>query len=184
MSLDRLIEEIRSRSEAELRTRAAQQADQEAAVVADRDTRVAAVRAQTKRTAELEIARERTQKLASAKLQSRKLVYEAEETRMTSALGQTRELLENFTDSDEYPKVLKRMIGYATDVLGKSAKVSGRPADAALLKKLAGAGFDPTAQPILGGLVAESADGARRLNLSFDELLRLREDRVRQLLST
>jgi hypothetical protein len=31
--------------------------------------------------------------------------------------------------------------------------------------------------------VAETPDGSRRLNLSFDELLRLHEDRVRELLS-
>jgi len=32
-------------------------------------------------------------------------------------------------------------------------------------------------------LIAETPDGSRRLNLSFDELLRLREDRVRELLA-
>jgi V/A-type H+-transporting ATPase subunit E len=184
MSLDRLVEEIRHRAEEDLRTQAAQQAADEAAVAADRDARITGVAEQSRRAGELEIARERAQKLASAKLQSRKLVYEAEESRMSQALGETRELLSDYTESDEYPKVVKRMVGYATDVLGKSTKVMGRAADAALLKKLGGAGFDPSPQPILGGIVAESADGSRRLNLSFDELLRLREDRVRQLLSS
>jgi hypothetical protein len=33
------------------------------------------------------------------------------------------------------------------------------------------------------GLLAETLDGDRQLNLSFDELLRLREDRVRELLA-
>jgi vacuolar-type H+-ATPase subunit E/Vma4 len=183
MSLDRLVEEIRHRADTDLRAQAAKQAADEAAVVADRDARVAAVGEQTGRAAALEIARERAQKLASAKLQSRKLVYEAEESRMASALGETRALLADFTESDEYPKVVKRMVAYATDVLGKSTKVMGRSQDAALLKKVAGAGFDPTPQAILGGIVAESANGSRRLTLSFDELLRLREDQVRQLLT-
>ena len=36
--------------------------------------------------------------------------------------------------------------------------------------------------PILGGLVASTPDGHRRLDLSLDELLRLREGEVRELL--
>jgi V/A-type H+-transporting ATPase subunit E len=183
MSLDRLVEEIRRRAEDDLQQQAARQANEEAAVATGRDARIAAVGEQTLRTTEREITRERAQKLASAKLEARKLVYAAEESRMSDALGETRELLADYTDSDEYPKVVKRMVAYASEVLGKSTKVMGRSADAALLKKVAGSGFDPTPQAILGGIVAESADGSRRLNLSFDELLRLREDRVRQLLA-
>jgi V/A-type H+-transporting ATPase subunit E len=182
MSLDRLVEEIRRRAEEDLQKQAGEQAKAEAAVVVERDARVASVGDLIQRNAERDISRERAQKLASAKLEARKLVYAAEETRMSDALGETREMLADYTDSDEYPKVVKRMVAYASETLGKSTKVMGRAADAALLKKVAGAGFDPTPQAILGGVVAESADGSRRLNLSFDELLRLREDRVRQLL--
>ena len=181
MSLDRLVEELRRRAEEDLQQQAAQQAKEEAAIAADRQSRIAAVGEQGRRTAEREIARERAQKLASAKLEARKLVYAAQESKMSAALSETRELLEVHRFRRD-PKVVKRMAAYASDVLGKSIKVMGRSADAALLKKVAGTGFDPTPQTILGGIVAESADGSRRLNLSFDELLRLREDRVRQLL--
>ncbi|MCI4322269.1 MAG: hypothetical protein L3K05_08210 [Thermoplasmata archaeon] len=182
MSLDRLVEEIRLRAEAELRQETERQSAEEAAILADRDARIRTAQEQGRRRAEIEVARERAQKLASAKLQARKLVYEAKERQMNDSLNQTKELLSDFTRSDDYPKVVKRMVGYATDRLGKP-KVFGRTEDAALLKKVAGAGFDPTPQPILGGIVAESPDGSRRLNLSFDELLRLREDQVRGLLA-
>jgi vacuolar-type H+-ATPase subunit E/Vma4 len=102
---------------------------------------------------------------------------------MMESIGQTRAILSGFANSPEYAKVVKRMVTYASDRLGKPTKVMGRAEDAALLKKLAGPSFDPTPQPILGGVIAESADGSRRLNLSFDELLRLREDKVRDLLA-
>ncbi|MCI4332176.1 MAG: hypothetical protein L3K01_00355 [Thermoplasmata archaeon] len=183
MSIDRLVEEIRLRAEEELRRETDRQQSEEARIVADRDRRTASSQAEAKRRAELEVARERAQKLASAKLQARKLVYEAQERQVNASLDGTRTILANFTKSDDYPKVLKRMVATATDRLGKPTKVMGRAEDAALLKKVAGAGFDPSPQSILGGLVAESADGSRRLNLSFDELLRLREDKVRDLLA-
>jgi vacuolar-type H+-ATPase subunit E/Vma4 len=75
------------------------------------------------------------------------------------------------------------MVGVATSTLGKQLKITGRAEDAAVLAKVAGKSFDPAPQPILGGLIAETPDGRRRLNLSFDELLRLNEDRLRELLA-
>jgi len=75
------------------------------------------------------------------------------------------------------------MTEVATATLGKQVRISGRAEDAAALAKVAGKAFDPTPQPILGGLVAETTDRSRRLTLSFDELLRLREDEVRELLA-
>jgi V/A-type H+-transporting ATPase subunit E len=182
MTIDRLVEEIRLRSEEALRKEADRQKGEEARIVADRDRRVAAAQSDAKRRSELGIARERAQRLASAKLQARKLVYEAKERQMNGSIAGTRAILANFTKSDDYPKVLRRMASTAAERLGKPTKVMGRSEDAALLKKVAGASFDTTPQPILGGLIAESADGSRRLNLSFDELLRLREDKVRDLL--
>jgi vacuolar-type H+-ATPase subunit E/Vma4 len=183
MSLDRLVEEVRLRGDEELRKELERQKTEERAIETDRDKRVQAANEWARKRVELETARERAQRLASAKLQARKLVYEAQEKQTGASLGRVRELLADSTDSDDYSRVLKRMVAYATDSLGKPVKVLGRAEDAALLKKVAGPSFDGRAVPILGGLIAESADGARRLNLSFDELLRLREDQVRALLA-
>jgi len=183
MSLDSLVEEIRRRGEADLAALIAGQQAEAAKIVTERDRKVSEVRTQIAHGGDLEIAHERTQRLAAAKLQSRKLLYEAREQRLESAIGETRGLLQEFTRSPQYPAVLKRMVAAASDSLGKQVRILGRGEDAIVLAKVAGKSFDPTPQPILGGLVAETPDGSRRLNLSFDELLRLREDRVRELLA-
>ena len=183
MSLETLVEEIRRRGEADLQALTADRQARTAKVVSDRDRTVETIRAESVRAADAEIAHERAQNIAAAKLQARKLLYEARERRLVSALAETREMLQEYTRSPQYPTVLKRMVSAATDSLGKPVRILGRGEDASLLAKVAGKSFDPTPQPILGGLVAETPDGSRRLNLSFDELLRLREDRVRELLS-
>jgi vacuolar-type H+-ATPase subunit E/Vma4 len=183
MSLERLVEEIRQRAEVEIRGERARADAEIAKVAADRDQRIAEIQEESRRTAESESNRERTQRIASARLAARKLSYEAQERQMTDALGQSRSLLKAYTQEPEYAQVLKRMYALATDQLGKSAKVYGRAEDAAALKSVAGKNFDDRTVPILGGLIAETGDGNRRLNLSFDELLRLREDRLRDLLS-
>jgi len=183
MSLESLVEEIRRRGEADLAALTATRDAEAAKILSERDRQVAELKAESARATDAEIAHERAQNLAAAKLQARKQLYEAREKRLVGALGETQNLLSEYTRSPQYPAVLKRMMTAATDTLGKQVRILGRGEDAALLAKLAGKSFDPNPQPILGGLVAETPDGSRRLNLSFDELLRLREDRVRELLA-
>jgi vacuolar-type H+-ATPase subunit E/Vma4 len=183
MSLESLVEEIRARAEAELRATIAAQESEALRIAADRDRRIVEIRTTSARTAEVESVRERAQRIAAAKLKARKLLYEAREKRLQGALEETRSLLSDFTSSPEYAAVLKRMVAVATDALGKQARIRGRSEDATKLSRVAGKAFDPTPEAILGGLVAETTDRSRRLNLSFDELLRLREDKVRELLA-
>jgi vacuolar-type H+-ATPase subunit E/Vma4 len=183
MSLDSLVAEIRNRGEAELQKVEEERAAQAAKVASERDAEIASLRKESARLSEAEAARERAQRLAAAKLKARKLLYEARETRLADAVRGTRELLRAYADSDEYPATLQRMYETATSRLGKQVRVLGRAEDAEKLAKVAGKAVDPKPLPILGGLVVETLDGSRRLNLSFDELLRLREDRVRELLS-
>src|SRR5208282_2842719 len=183
MTLERLIAEIRARGERELGDETQKFEAEKARLEADRAQRVAAIQEDFRTRTEAEGRRERSQRVAGARMQSRKLEYEAQERAMNASLEAVRNLLRQFTESDEYPEVLRRMYSVATDELGKEVRISGRAEDAALLKPLAGRSFDPTPAPILGGLVAATPEGDRRLTLSFDELLRLREDRVRSLLS-
>ncbi len=183
MTLESLVEEIRRRGEAELAAIESARAAETTRLAAERDRAVSEIREHAVRSAETDAARERAQRLAAAKLQARKLLYEAREKRLAAGMAETRALLESYTRAPEYAAVLKRMLAAANDALGKQLRVSGRAEDVTLLGKVAGKAFDPTPRPILGGLIAETVDGARRLNFSFDELLRLREDRVRELLA-
>ena len=183
MSLESLVEEIRRHGEAELAALVANRDAESARIATERDRQVAEVRTEVARAGEAEVVRERAQRIAAAKLQSRKLLQEAREQRLEQAIEETRSLLREYTRSPQYPAVLKRMMTAVTETLGKQVRVLGRAEDAALLGRVAGKSYDPTPQSILGGLVAETPDGSRRLNLSFDELLRLREDRVREILA-
>ena len=183
MSLESLVEEIRRRGEADVAAAVAEERSGTDAIAQERATRIARLRGESATATVAEIAHERAQRIAGAKLEARKRLYEAREARLVRSVGSTRRLLSDFTESDDYPAVLKRMFQVASDELGKQIRIQGRAEDAAVLGKLGGKTFDPDPVPILGGLLARTADGDRRLNLSFDELLRLREDRVRALLA-
>ena len=97
MSLDRLVDEIRQRGEAELRAIEASLSEKTAAIAADRDRRIAGIRRETERVVAAEGARERAQRIAAAKLQARKRLYEAREARLQQGVAATRALLAWFT---------------------------------------------------------------------------------------
>jgi len=183
MSLESLVEEIRQHAEAELKATTDRQTAESERIRGDRDRRIAEIRTASQRATEAEVARERAQRVAAAKLRARKMLYEAREQRLAGGLKETRTLLQGYTSSPGYPSVLRRMVEVANDSLGRQLRITGRAEDASVLAKVAGKAFDPAPQPILGGLIAETTDQSRRLNLSFDELLRLREDEVRELLA-
>ncbi|MGI0054473.1 MAG: V-type ATP synthase subunit E [Thermoplasmata archaeon] len=183
MSLDRLVEEIRARGAAEQSKILAKTQAELAQIAEERDRRVVELTTVTERTAAIEATREKTQRVAAAKLRSRQRLYEAREARLKQSLGETRELLARFVQSPEYPQVLERMYRLAQQELGSNVRVRGRSEDSTVLKRIASKAFVAEPEPIVGGLVAESPDGLRQLDLSFNELLRLREDRVRELLA-
>lgn len=184
MTLERLVEEIRAQAERELDEERKRTDAEEQQIAQDRDRRTRQIGEESHRLTEAEASREQAQRVAAAKMQARKLVYETRERKTGEALVEVRKVLSDYTRGGDYPAVLKRMFAVATDRLGKQVKISGRAEDASLLKAACGKSFDDaTPVPILGGMIAETSDGSRRLNLSFDELLRLREDEVRSLLS-
>ena len=183
MSLESLVAEIRSRGQAELQVIVDRRASDLANVASNLETRVATIRAEAAKATEAEVGRDRAQRIAAAHLTARRLAYEAREERLERRLAEVHELLGRLSESPTYPTILGRMVAAATSRLGTPIRISGRTEDAAVLSRLAGKSFDPTPRAIAGGVVAETPDGHRRLDLSFDELLRQRSDAVRGLLA-
>ncbi len=184
MSLERLVAEIESRAQQQIASEQTRFEKEQAEILADRARRIDAIRSETLRRATREAARERIRRIAGARLEAKKLGYEFQETRTQELLETVKAQLATYTASPEYPKLLKRMYAAATGRLGKDLKVRGRTEDAKLLRSIAGTGYDDTPVPVTGGFVAETSDGSRRLNLTFDELLLLREDELRSILPT
>ena len=184
MSLERLVAEIESRAQQQIADEQARYEKEKAQILADRARRMEAVRSAILRRAGQDAARERTRRIASARLEAKRLDYEHQEARTRELLDIVKARLGDYANGPEYPKLLKRMYAAAVARLGKDLKIRGRAEDARWLRSVAGAGFDDRPLPVTGGFVAETADGTRRLNLTFDELLRLREDELRPFLPT
>lgn len=176
MSLERLVEEVRRRSESDLEAERSRFAESARQILAQREAAVRAVAQESDRAIAQETARLRAAETARAKGEARKLLFEARQRSAQRSLDDARRRLTEHTSEEEYAALLKRLYDFALGRLGKPIRVAGRAEDAAVLRSIAGRGFASDPVPITGGLIAESGDGDRRLDLSFEELLRRRED--------
>ena len=124
------------------------------------------------------VQREKIRIEGAAKLQSKKMVFDATEKMLENNLDALRQALADFANSKDYPEMLTRMSRYASRRLGGGITVESRPADAAALRK---AGVKVTSSELgsIGGFKATSSDGTLELDLTFEELLRNHEDEAR-----
>jgi V/A-type H+/Na+-transporting ATPase subunit E len=135
----------------------------------------------SRKEAEAAAQRERIRIGGAAKLQSKKMTFDATEKMLENNVSALRQVLSDYAGSKDYPEALSRMVAYAHKRLGGSITVKSRAADAAALKKL---GVKSTSSDLetMGGFKAMNADGTLELDLTFEELLRWREDDARALI--
>jgi V/A-type H+/Na+-transporting ATPase subunit E len=122
--------------------------------------------------------REQIKIVGAAKLQSKKMVFDATERMLETNVSALKQVLADLPESKDYPDLLSRMVTYASRRLGGSISVRCRPSDATALKKLGVKAVSSNLE-VAGGFKATSADGTLELDLTFEELLRDREEDVR-----
>lgn len=122
--------------------------------------------------------REATRVQGAAKLQAKKTLFDATESLLENNISFLRQELAGFTESQEYRQLLPKMASYASEKLGGKISVVCRKQDEAVLKA-AGAKVAAADLAAIGGFRAENADGTLELDLTFEEVIRSREDDIR-----
>ena len=131
-----------------------------------------------KREAVVLAQKEVTKVEGAAKLQAKKLLFDATEKLLENNVAGLKDALAEYAASPAYPELLARMAKYASKRLGGKIVVTCRKADEAALKA-AGAKIASANLNAIGGFKADSEDGTLELDLTFEEILRSREDEVR-----
>ena len=132
----------------------------------------------SKKEAAVLVQREHIRIIGAAKLQAKKMVFDATEKMLESNLALLKQSLSDFAGTKEYPEILSKMVAYASKRLGGNIRVRCRSSDAAILKKLGVKEISPNLESI-GGFKATNTDGTLELDLTFEELLRNREEEAR-----
>jgi vacuolar-type H+-ATPase subunit E/Vma4 len=132
----------------------------------------------SKKEADALAQRERIRISGAAKLKSKKLIFDATEKMLEANIAALRQTLAEFASSKDYQDMLPNMVAYSSKRLGGEIGIRSRPGDSAALKKL---GVRVTSSDLgsIGGFKATNRDDTLELDLTFEELLRSREDGAR-----
>jgi vacuolar-type H+-ATPase subunit E/Vma4 len=137
--------------------------------------------ASSKKEAAALAQKERIKIVGAAKLQSKKMVFDATEKMLEANITALKQVLADQSGAKDYPDLLSKMVSYASQRLGGSISVRCRPSDAAILKKLGVKEISSNLEGA-GGFKATSADGTLELDLTFEDLLRDRQEEIRALI--
>ncbi len=176
MSLDAVIEKIRAAGDAEIDAIRKEGAAERERMLADARKEGAALKADRLAAAESAGERLKTQELAKAELQAKKITLAAQKEILDRVLETARDRL---AASPRRAEVIRALLAEYKDETA-SGRVLAHEEDAAVVRS---SGLAPPATlDCLGGLVIESADGSRRVDLRFETILEgVWRDSVRQV---
>jgi V/A-type H+/Na+-transporting ATPase subunit E len=178
MGVDALLREVEERRRKALETLEAEYSSKREEVKKRTDEQIAYVMESARREATAVSQREKTKIQGAAKLQTKKVMFDATEKMLENNISALNQALVELAASSAYPDLLGRMARYASKRLGGKITVTCRKADEATLKA-AGVKIGSVNLNTIGGFIAESEDGTLELDLTFEELLRGREEEVR-----
>jgi V/A-type H+-transporting ATPase subunit E len=178
MGVDALLKEVEDKRKKALDALEAEYSAKREEVKKRTAEQVAYIMESAKREAVVLAQKEVTRVEGAAKLQSKKLLFDATEKLLENNIVALRDSLAEFASSPAYPELLVRMAKYASKRLGGKITVTCRKEDESALKA-AGAKITSASLNAIGGFKADSEDGTLELDLTFEEILRGREDEVR-----
>jgi V/A-type H+/Na+-transporting ATPase subunit E len=178
MGVDTLLKEVEGRRDKALEALEAEYSAKRDEVKKRTAEQVAYIMDSAKKEAVTLAQKEVTKTEGAAKLQSKKLLFDATEKLLENNIAALGDSLAEYAASPAYVETLTRMAKYASKRLGGKIVVTCRKDDEAALKA-AGAKVASGSLNAIGGFKAESEDGSLELDLTFEEILRTREDEVR-----
>jgi V/A-type H+/Na+-transporting ATPase subunit E len=178
MGVDALLKEVEERRKKAQEGLDAEYSAKREEVKKRTDEQLAYVMESANREAVILAQKEVTKTEGAAKLQAKKLVFDATEKLLENNIAALKDALAEYAASPAYSELLGRMARYASKRLGGKITVTCRKADEATLKA-EGAKIASTNLNAIGGFKADSEDRTLELDLTFEEILRSREDEAR-----
>lgn len=119
--------------------------------------------------------------ISSAEMQALNTVRGRESELVSEATGKVELYLKNIKSRNDYPEVLSRMVDIAHGTLGDDCTIFASRDDIQAISKGKSKVVEKAVDPH-GGIIAESSDGSRELNLTISAVLsEIREKIVSRL---
>jgi vacuolar-type H+-ATPase subunit E/Vma4 len=180
-NLDTLILEIEKRKKNEINHLETALAKAKKEIEQTKETKIKEMQDHYLNEAKTKSNREAARIVESAKLKAKKILFEAINANMDTTFKTIKNEMKTFAQKPEYKETLLRMVSYAKNTLGPDIVIHCREGDRSVLGAMSvqtiGSSIDTS-----GGIIAEDNEGKKELDLTFEELLRTSEDRVKGFL--
>lgn len=181
MSIETFIQEIENRKRKEIENLEKDLQERKSKLQEETNQTIKEIQERFAAEAKIKSEREQARIIEAAKLQAKKILFDAINANMQSAFAVIRQEIENYTKSPQYKKSLETMVNTSKKKLGQNIVVHCREEDKSILKDL-GVNIGKSIKT-LGGIVSENKEGTKELDLTFEELLRTHEDQIKSFLS-
>ncbi len=179
-NLDTLILEIEKRKENEINHMETALAKAKKEIEQAKETKIKGLQDHYLNEAKIKSNREAARIVESAKLKAKKILFEAINANMNTTFKTIKNEMKTFAQKPEYKELLQRMVSHAKNTLGPDIIIHCREGDRLVLGVMdipVGSSIDT-----MGGIIAEDNEGKKEFDLTFEELLRTNEDKVKSFL--
>jgi len=181
VSLETVVEAILKDGEAEAQAILSEARAEREKMLGEARSEGAKAMAESEERARATAERRRVQALARAELEARKIVLAQQREALDRVYQGTLERLGNLPDHAEF---LRGVLKANEAEWRGGGKVYANARDEAVVRKIVGSAFAGTIDCV-GGVVIESADGTRRIDMRYESLLRdVWDDAVKEAADT
>lgn len=179
MSIETFVLEIETQKKKDIENLDSELAQKKDTLQNKKDLAISEIQESASKEAKIKSERETARLVEAARLQAKKILFDAINANLGSAFDVIKLELKNYTKTLQYKKTLENMVNSAKK-LDQNIIVHCRDEDAAILKNTGVTVGSPI--QTLGGIIAENKNGTKEIDLTFEELLRTHEDEVKGLI--
>lgn len=170
MPLEDILQEVEKRKEQEIKSISEEYKSKIDSVNSDLQKEIGHIESYYSKKTEDDTRALRDRELELARMEAKNLAREKVSKLMNKAFERADFFLRNISETKEYSRILKKMISLSTETLGADCVIHARKEDISFLQdmnkiKIAKANIS------VPGIIAESSDGSKELNLTISTIM-------------
>lgn len=170
MALENIIKEVEERKKREIDRITAEYEAMRQSVESETEKRIKQIKETFEKKKQEEAKSIEKREIDAAKMEAKRILRDKTSELIDLNLEKSMTFLTTIRDYKGYDKIVREMAETSTKALGKGCRIRISPKDARLLGEFKGAEIVEEEVDPVGGLIAESSDGTREMNLTVTAL--------------
>lgn len=183
MSFDAIIQELNEKHKKEVEAITKEYNQKKEEIIKKSKEEYNKIIDQAKIQAKIAYEREYIKRIGAAKLKAKRIIFEATQEMLQKNMNKLLDVLKEYTSTKNYNDILNLMVKFAREKLGEDIYIKCRDEDKRFIESLVKGKIKVEGGlSCSGGIVAYKLDDSAFLDLTFEEILRLNDEKVKSLI--